>query len=88
MNIKKIQQQAASCVDELLNISEDIGRYIVTVYGTVSKDTFDVQCRIQLARCRRLSEKQNQLQEVLADLLSPSDTGSMSEEQQRSIAVT
>ena len=57
MNREKIQQQAAASVDELLKISEDISKYIIPAYGKVPKEVFDMQCRVQLERCRRLNGK-------------------------------
>ncbi|WP_434309883.1 hypothetical protein [Hominifimenecus sp. rT4P-3] len=65
MSIRKCQQQAAVFTDELLNISEDIEEYVIAVYGTISQEMFDMQCRVQLERCKRLAEKLQKLQEEL-----------------------
>ena len=67
MNIRKLQRQAAASTDELLAISEDIGRYVIPAYGSVPGEMFAMQCRIQLERCRRLAEKMRRMEEALSE---------------------
>lgn len=66
MNIRKLQRQAAASTDELLAVSEDIGRYVIPAYGHAPGEMFAMQCRAQLERCRRLTEKMRKLEEVLS----------------------
>ena len=70
MKIKKLQRQAADSTDELLAISEDIGSYVISAYGSVSGELFTMQCKIQLARCRRLIESIRETDEALAGVAS------------------
>ena len=38
MNIRKLQQQAASSVDELLSISGDMDEYVIKAYGQAGEE--------------------------------------------------
>lgn len=69
--IRKLQRQAASCTDELLEITADIGKYIVDAYGTAPTELFDMQCRIQLERCRRLACRLRTVLEALVRTETP-----------------
>lgn len=55
--IHTVQNQAAASAEELLQITEEIGSIILPLYGKVSNDIFEVQCRFALARLQRLNEK-------------------------------
>ncbi len=99
MNIRKLQQQAASSVDELLSISEDMDVYVIKSYGQAPQEMVAMQCRIQLERLKRLGKKLAEIREELACAIEPKDgqmriTGMLSSaeglsmEQRRSIAVT
>lgn len=66
MNIRKLQRQAAASTDELLAVSEDIGRYVIPAYGNAPGEMFAMQCRVQLERCRRLTEKMRKIEEALS----------------------
>lgn len=66
MNIGKLQRQAAASTDELLAVSEDIGRYVIPAYGNAPGEMFNMQCRVQLERCRRLTEKMRKIEEALS----------------------
>lgn len=99
MNIRKLQQQAASSVDELLSISEDMDAYVIKVYGQAPQEMVAMQCRIQLERLKRLGKKLAEIREALTYAAEPesgqmgipgmpSSSEGLSMEQQRSSAVT
>ena len=62
--IRKLQRQAASC-------TADIGKYIVDAYGTAPTELFDMQCRIQLERCRRLACRLRTVSDALVRTETP-----------------
>ena len=76
MDIRTIQRQAAASADELLSISEEIGTYVIEAYGTAPAAMTDMQCRILLERCRRLSAKLAAIREELARSDMPDLKGS------------
>ncbi len=99
MNIRKLQQQAASSVDELLSISGDMDEYVIKAYGQAPQEVVAMQCRIQLERLKRLGKKLAEIREALVLMAepeggqmrppgTPSSNVGLSMEQQRSIAVT
>ncbi len=65
-NLVELQKQAASTVDSLLHITEDIGKYIIAPYGTKDGAFVEIQCQIFLKRCQYLEKELLQLQENLA----------------------
>ena len=65
MTLARIQRQAAASTDELLRISADIEKHVIHAYGKVPEETFDLQCRLQLARCRHVRESLQQMQCLL-----------------------
>lgn len=86
MNIRKLQQQAASSVDELLSISGDMDAYVIAAYGSAPQEVVAMQCRIQLERLKRLGKR---LLEIRMEISGrTSTTEGISQEQRRSIAVT
>lgn len=89
MTTDDIQRQAAASTDELLCISEDIGKYVVSAYGKVPAGTFELQCRLQLERCRRLSGK---LKKLLAEAeekgVQPDAADPLQAQRAQSMAVT
>lgn len=87
MDIKRLQQQAALAVDELLSISEDISQYVTAAYGNVPQDIFDIQCRFHLTRCQRLEGKLYGFLAELADAVQERD-GLTGEGQDGSVVVT
>ena len=60
-----LQKQAASTVDSLLHITEDIGKYVIAPYGTEDGAFVEIQCQIFLKRCQSLEKQLLQLQEAL-----------------------
>ena len=52
--ITTLQYQAAACTDELLNISTDIGKYVIPAYTGSDPDVFKLQAKVQLERIKRL----------------------------------
>lgn len=92
MDIRKLQRQAASSVDELLSISGDMDTYVIAAYGQAPQEVVAMQCRIQLERLKRLGKKLAEIQEELAWRMKipgmPSPVQGLSGEQRRSIAVT
>lgn len=98
MNFRRLQQQAASCVDELLSISMNMDEYVIAAYGKAPREVVDMQCRIQLEQLKRLRKKLAGIREELAHVAMPEDgpdapklpssAERLSGEQRRSIAVT
>lgn len=101
MGIRKLQRQAASCVDELLSVSKDMEEYVITAYGRVPQEVAVMQCRLQLERLRRLGKKLTEISKELACVTESVDISDesrsnqpedglyeLSGEQRRSIAVT
>lgn len=64
-NLVDLQKQAASTVDSLLHITEDIGKYVIAPYGTEDGAFVEIQCQIFLKRCQSLEKQLLQLQEAL-----------------------
>ena len=56
-DLRKLQQQAAACTDELLDITEDVGEQVLPLYQEEDRMMFDLQCRLQIRRCEQLSER-------------------------------
>ena len=73
MNIGKLQQQAASSVDELLSISGDMDAYVIKAYGQAPQEIVAMQCRIQLERLKRLGKKLAEIREALVHVTEPED---------------
>lgn len=67
MDIGKLQRQAASSVDELLEISGDMDTYVIAAYGSATQEVVAMQCRIQLERLRRLEKKLTEIRHALAE---------------------
>ena len=65
--IRKLQVQAAACTDELLDITEDIGAQVLPLYKEADRMMFDLQCRLQLKRCRNLTAKLEEIREKLVE---------------------
>ena len=65
MTVSQLQRQAAASTDELLRISADIETYVIDAYGKVPKETFDLQCRLQRARCQKLENSLRQTAQAL-----------------------
>lgn len=87
--IRKLQQQAAACTEELLDISNDISNEVLPLYTGADRGMFDLQCRLQLTRCRKLSEKLSQISAALqaaADITDPQTEAAA--EQVRSAGIT
>ncbi len=74
MNIRKLQQQAASSVDELLSISGDVDTYVIKAYGQAPQEMVAMQCRIQLERLKRLWRKLVEIREELDRAIEPDDS--------------
>lgn len=79
MNFRRLQQQAASCVDEMLSVSMDMDEYVIAAYGRAPREVVDMQCRIQLEQLKRLKKKLAGIREELALVtglweITPSDT--------------
>ena len=70
--IYKLQQRAAACTDELLDISEEISRCVLPLYTGKDRSMFDLQCRLQLERCRQLA---GELEQVSVQLREAADGG-------------
>ena len=70
--IHTVQNQAAASAEELLQITNEMGSKIIPMYGKVTNDIFEVQCRFTLARLQRLIDKwkgwQQELERSLAVL--------------------
>lgn len=79
--IGKLQRQAAACTDELLEISGEIGAYIVDAYGKVPQEMFDLQCRMLRERCRNLAGRLRGIRAGLGEAADPKD-------REESLAVT
>lgn len=98
MNFIRLQQQAASCVDELLSVSMYVDEYVIAAYGKAPQEVVDMQCRIQLEQLKRLGRKLTGIREELALVTKPENNSDapglpssaerLSGEQRRSIAVT
>jgi len=74
MDIRKLQRQAASCVDELLSVSEDMDVYVIAAYGKAPREVVAMQCRILLERLKRLGKKLVKIREALAGVTDPEDS--------------
>lgn len=74
MNIRKLQQQAASSVDELLSISGDMDAYVIKAYVQAPQEVVAMQCRIQLERLKRLGKKLAEIREELDRAIEPDDS--------------
>ena len=72
--IRKLQVQAAACTDELLDITEDIGAQVLPLYKEADRMMFDLQCRLQLKRCRNLTAKLEEIRELLAEASAAEQT--------------
>ena len=70
MNIRKLQRQAAAYTDELLAVSEDIGRYVISAYGIVPGEMLVLQCRALRERVRRLVKRIRQTEEALESAMA------------------
>ncbi len=99
MDIRKLQRQAAYCVDELLSISGDMDAYVIAAYGQAPQEVVAMQCRFLLERLRRLEKKLTEIKKELACATkpggisgeshsNPSAAEGLSGEQRRSISVT
>lgn len=73
MNFRRLQQQAASCVDELLSVSIDMDEYVIAAYGRAPREVVDMQCRIQLEQLKRLRKKLAGIREELAHVTGPGE---------------
>lgn len=74
MDIRKLQRQAASCVDELLSVSGDMDVYVIAAYDKVPWEVVAMQCRILLERLKRLGKKLAKIQEALACVTDPENS--------------
>ena len=67
--IRKLQLEAASCTDELLDISNEISDHVLPLYTGTDRSMFDLQCRMQIARCKLLTQKLEQIRDALTQAL-------------------
>lgn len=88
MDVRKLQRQAAFCTDELVEISREIGKYIVDVYGTVPQEMTDLQCRVQRERCKRLAGKLREISAALGRVQECVPAGEKAGGEEESLAVT
>ncbi len=84
----KLQRRAAACTDELLQISREIGKYIVDAYGAVPQEMSDLQCRVQRERCRRLAGELREISEELGRLQESEPAAAVRGGRAESLAVT
>ena len=87
--ITALQYQAAACTDELLNISTDIGKYVIPAYTGSDPDVFKLQAKVQLERIRRLMSVlltiQKALKEAVAAMNSAAEEGAYSDPTEASL---
>jgi hypothetical protein len=67
----ELQRQAASTVDSLLHVTEDIGKYVIEPYGKEDGVFVELQCQILLKRCQSLEERLLHLGKALASFERP-----------------
>lgn len=82
----ELQKQAASTVDSLLRITEDIGSYVIAPYGTTDGAFVDLQCQIFLRQCQSLEQKLLRLQDSLTFFENPA--APISENEASSLGIT
>ena len=79
-----LQYEASACADELLDISEDIGKYVIPAYKENDAGVFELQCRIQGRRLDMLFEKLTRIQKELEG----TDRAKMSDFRSQSAGIT
>ena len=65
--LKKIQRQAATVTDELMQIAEDIEELIQSYHADAGSSILKLSARYQNNRCGRLMDKIKELQQELAE---------------------
>ena len=68
--IRNLQRQASGCTDELLEITRDIGKYVIPLCEGENRSMLELQCRLLTQRCLYLKERLEQIQSGLQDAVS------------------